>query len=227
MKNVPTWDELFKDEINRHGGIEPHVHDMTKLMKQEFKMNKLKVWDVGCGAGRHTVFFARYGFDTYATDISENGINLTKEWLQKENVTAKLKLSKLSEYPWKNIKFHGIIAWNVLQHATIKEFSKNLEILKDSLLPGGFILLSLLTTTSQDCGMGKKIEKNTFEHTEGIEIGVVHHYFDKEEMLNFFKGWEFKIFIERVDNIDIAVFKRLPFPHRNAHFIVCAQKIKH
>ena len=221
---MPNWNELFKSEVNRHGGIEPHVHDMARLMKMRFKEENLRVWDVGCGAGRHTVFFARYGFDTHATDISENGINLTKKWLAKENVTAKFKLANLHKDIWKDVKFHGIVAWNVLQHSTISEFSKNLEILKNALLPGGFILLSLLTTTSQDCGMGKKIEKNTFEHTEGLEIGVVHNYFDKQEMLDFFKGWEFKIFIERVDNIDIAVFKRLPFPHRNAHFIVCAQK---
>ena len=221
---MPVWDELFKNEKFRRGGTVPEVFDLAFLMKSEFSEKNLRVWDVGCGAGRHTVFFARNGFDTYATDISENGINLTNEWLRKEGCNAKLKLAEVINNPWNDVKFHGILSWNVLQHMNIEEFSKNIEILKDYLLPKGFILLSLISTKAQDCGMGEMVEKNSYRHTEGIEKGVIHHYFEKDELKSFFKGWKFKIFIEVIQDMEVAVFKRMSFPFRNGHFIVCAQK---
>ena len=221
---MPVWDELFKNEKYRRGGTIPEVFDLAYLIKKEFKGKNLRVWDVGCGAGRHTVFFARNGFDIHATDISPNGISLTKEWLKKEGCEAKIKLANVLENPWKDTKFHGILSWNVLQHMTVKEFSENLTFLKNSLLPNGLILLSLISTKAQDCGMGEMVEKNSFRHTEGIEKGVIHHYFEKEELKSFFKGWKFKIFMEVIQDMDAAVFNRISFPFRNGHLIVCVQK---
>ncbi|NHI90933.1 MAG: class I SAM-dependent methyltransferase [Candidatus Lokiarchaeota archaeon] len=221
---MPTWDEIFKQGKYIRGGTSEYVYDFAYIIKDEFKDEDLKIWDVGCGAGRHTVFFARYGFNTYATDISENGIKLTKKWLDKENVSTHLKVADVTESPWRDIKFHGILSWNVLQHMSIKDFSKRIEILKASIIPNGLILLSLISNKAQDYGMGEKIEKNSFIHTEGLEKGVIHHYFEEDELKTYFKGWKLRIFIEKIEHIEIAIHKRLQFPLRNAHFIICAQK---
>ncbi len=221
---MPTWEEIFTEGKYIRGGTSKNVYDFSYLIKNEFKDENIKIWDIGCGAGRHTVFFARYGFDTYATDISNKAIELTKGWLDKENSLAHLKVADITDQPWNDIKFHGILAWNVLQHMEIKDFSKRMDILKHSLLPKGFILLSLISIKAQDCGNGDFIEKNTYRHTEGLEKGVIHHYFEEKELKNYFKGWKFRIFIHQIEHIEIEVHKRMDFPLRNAHYIVCAQK---
>ena len=193
---MPTWDEIFKEGKYIRGGTSKHVYDFSYLIYNEFKEKNLRIWDVGCGAGRHTVFFARNGFDIHATDISENAIKLTTSWLAKENTSARLKVADITDTPWKDVRFHGILSWNVLQHMTSNEFAKRIEILKDALIPRGFILLSLISSKAQDCGMGEEIEKNSYRHTEGLEKGVIHHYFEEDELKSYFKGWTLKIFIE-------------------------------
>ena len=97
---MPTWEEIFTEGKYIRGGTSKHVYDFSYLIKNEFKDKNLKIWDVGCGAGRHTVFFARHGFQTFATDISNKAIELTTKWLEKENTSAKLKLSYIPEKPF-------------------------------------------------------------------------------------------------------------------------------
>ena len=38
--------------------------------------------DLGCGLGRHSVFFAKKGFHTSAFDLSREAVEQTKKWAQ-------------------------------------------------------------------------------------------------------------------------------------------------
>ena len=55
---------------------------------QKLKQNKpnIKVLDVGCGGGRHSIQLAKMGFEVYGIDFSEYAIRVAKENAQKENV---------------------------------------------------------------------------------------------------------------------------------------------
>lgn len=46
--------------------------------------------DLGCGNGRHVVALSKLRFDTIGFDISQSGLNLTRNWLQKVNCQAGL-----------------------------------------------------------------------------------------------------------------------------------------
>ncbi len=54
-------------------------------MKSE---NVKKVLDIGFGLGRHLVFFAKEGFDTYGIEITQSGFDHCKEWLEVEGLDA-------------------------------------------------------------------------------------------------------------------------------------------
>ena len=43
-----------------------------------------RVLDLGCGAGRHLVFLARQGFETYGTDVDPYGLARARSWLEQE-----------------------------------------------------------------------------------------------------------------------------------------------
>ena len=50
-----------------------------------------RVLDLGCGSGRHVVYFARNRFSVYGLDSSPEGIKMTRAWLRKEGLRELFK----------------------------------------------------------------------------------------------------------------------------------------
>jgi len=48
--------------------------EMPKIEQKALRLSKGKVLDVGCGAGSHSLYLQKKGFDVTAIDISENAI---------------------------------------------------------------------------------------------------------------------------------------------------------
>ena len=72
--------------------------------------------DLGCGLGRHTVLFASNGFDTYGFDISSDGLNKTKEWLDSLGLNANLVEGDMLSLPYTDESFDSILCRNVISH---------------------------------------------------------------------------------------------------------------
>src|SRR5690349_1934076 len=51
-----------------------------------------KVLDLGCGIGRHIVFFEKLGINTYGVDLSQEAVTVAKQWLEKENIDSEERL---------------------------------------------------------------------------------------------------------------------------------------
>lgn len=54
---------------------------------------------------------AQMGHKVYGSDVEENGIIHAKEWLRNNDLNAELKVSDMTNYPFDNIKFHGVVSW--------------------------------------------------------------------------------------------------------------------
>ncbi|MHA2176081.1 MAG: class I SAM-dependent methyltransferase [Candidatus Hodarchaeales archaeon] len=58
------------------------------VMRLAYSLGKdsdIKIYDLGCGVGRHTIYFALLGYQVSASDISEEAVKETKEWLITKN----------------------------------------------------------------------------------------------------------------------------------------------
>lgn len=44
--------------------------------------------DIGCGEGRNSIFFARFGYSVEAFDLSSEGVRKTREWADRLNITV-------------------------------------------------------------------------------------------------------------------------------------------
>ena len=63
---------------------------------------------------------------------------------------------------------------------------------------------------------GKEIEKNTFLHEKAEDSGVLHHYFDRDEIEQVFCDWTPLILAEQVldyINVENEFWKMNPFPY--------------
>src|SRR4030042_3269979 len=116
------WDKIFK----WHGGIfmKPQ-EDMTKILKLVKKKGVRKVLDLGCGSGRHTVYLAKYGFDVYGVDIAPKGIKMTRDWLRREKLKAKLIIGDIyKKLPYEDNFFDAVISTQTLHHNRIGNIRK-------------------------------------------------------------------------------------------------------
>ena len=78
---MKQWNEIFK----KHGKVFYKPEEDIARIAKYFKKHKIKgVLDLGCGTGRHIIYFVKKSFNVYGFDISEEGVKATKEWLRKE-----------------------------------------------------------------------------------------------------------------------------------------------
>jgi SAM-dependent methyltransferase len=195
---VPTWDELFKDERFRASAPEAELFKFLSILRSRFADRPLYVWDLGCGAGRHTAALAEAGNETFASDCSPRAVQLTQELLQSRGLQAKVALGDMAVSPWPEQFFHGIFSWDVIHHNRLAAIRETMAMIHRSLLPGGLFIGTFLSDKAGNYGQGTALEPGTFVMDDGPESGVPHHFFDEAGIRKLFKDWELLILAEEI-----------------------------
>lgn len=193
-----SWDELYSNKD--FGGVwypdEGVVRFTARYIQQrkgidsyDVKKDIKNVLDVGCGNGRHVVFFTEQGFDTYGMDISKYAIKIGDAWLAKKGLNANLTVGDAEKLSYDNQFFDVIVSCDVLDHISFSKCRKVMDEIKRVCKIGGYIYITLRSTHDSEFGKGKKAGHNTFVLQEGHEKGMVQHYFDSDEIINLFQGF--------------------------------------
>ena len=181
---MPTWNELFTQEEFRWKN--PH-EQVVALMPTLRERGARRVLDLGYGAGRHTVYLAREGFEVCGFDIAENGLAHTRAWLARENLSVELKQGDIAQIPYPDEFFDAVIGIYVIYHKTYTEMQSVVAEIHRVLKRGGSALVSLQSKRGWRYRHGKEIEPNTFILDVGGDAGVPHHYSDLAEIENLFE----------------------------------------
>ncbi|MFX1517912.1 MAG: class I SAM-dependent methyltransferase [Promethearchaeota archaeon] len=185
---MEAWDDSWKTEEGRAHWLDPDPFIVSKILK--FKREGVrKVLDLGSGVGRHTILFAKEGFDVYGMDPSPSGFKYTLKWIERENLSPQLILGEMSQLPFINGSFDLIVAWNVIYHGTVEIIKKTVNEIVRCLKNNGYLLHTLISTKHKKFGRGKEIEKYTYVIEEEEEKNHPHHYFNEEEINNVFNGF--------------------------------------
>lgn len=65
---MPTWNDLYLEKNNIPVIPQVEVYRFVKKLENQFVGTRLTIWDLCCGAGRHTVFLSKLGFNVYGSD---------------------------------------------------------------------------------------------------------------------------------------------------------------
>lgn len=179
-----TWEEIHK---NRGWGKYPSETVIRFVARNYYKIvprSSVRILDFGCGGGAHTWYLAKEGFDTYAFDGSESAINNTKIYLEKEGLSADLRVLDGINIDYDNEYFDAVID-NVCIYANTLENIKAMyreayRVLKQE----GRIFTSVFASETLGYGTGELLEMNTYRNiTEGKLAGRgIVHFFDNEEI---------------------------------------------
>lgn len=180
--------------LQRREGID--LYSIRKKIKS--------VLDVGCGNGRHVVFFAEQGFNAYGTDISKMAIEVGNAWLAKKELKANLKVIDVEKLPYDTEFFDVVISCEVLDHIPFSKVKKVMDEIRRVCAPGGYIYITLRSTEDSEFGRGKKVGHNTFVLQEGYEKGIIQHYFDFDEIRELFgnlKIFDIELYEQKIPDI--------------------------
>ena len=197
---MKQWDKIFK----KNGKVFTKIHEDLPRIAKIFKEQKVKrVLDLGSGSGRHLVYLAKHGFASYGFDISEEGIEITKEWLKAEGLAADLKVGSFyDKLPYPDNFFDAVISTSAIHHAKITSIRKAIYEIERVLRPNGLIFLVVRRRRFRNWTKNRVVEKygkqkvnyrviadRTYVPTEGGEKDLPHYLFNRallrQELRNF------------------------------------------
>jgi len=185
---LTEWNKILLEEWYSQEEPDEIVINFAKLLKN--KKLKMRVLDLGCGAGRHEVFMAKQGFEAHGTDISETGLKLTKQRLERQNSEVYLVKCDMKALPYVDSCFDAVVSLHTIYHQKFKGLQKTVSEIHRILRKRGLILINFLSKRTYSYGKGAEVEEDTFIEQEGVEEGVLHHFTDKEEIDNLFKNFK-------------------------------------
>lgn len=163
-----------------------------------------KFLDLGCGLGRHSIYFAKKGFEVNSVDLSDYGINHLKKWAKEEKLNIDMSVCDMLNLPYDNDTFDCMIAYNVIYHTDTEGFIRALKEITRVLKSKGELFLTLIskdTWSYQRADQYKRIDNNTILRNEHeTEMDVPHFYVDIEDIKKLFVDFDFvKIPVEQAE----------------------------
>lgn len=108
------------DQWNAGGGPQYPRDEVVRFLFRRYGKEKethrgVRVLDLGCGGGVHTLLLAESGFDTVACDISAEGVKLTERRLAVKNLRADLFVSSIEELDLPSVSLDAVLSVGVLE----------------------------------------------------------------------------------------------------------------
>lgn len=188
------WDSIFTDQ-----------KFCTTIAPRRFVQRQMKdcppesgpVLDLGCGYGRHLIYFAGQGYDVYGLDISPIALLETRRNLEAHHLIARLAQANMWEIPFRAINFAAVLCVNVINHGTPAQIEKCVAGVADCLKPSGLFVLTTLTPNDFKAS-GEQLGPNTFVCDRGPEKGVLHTFYDLDSAKSLLSPW---FTVERAETV--------------------------
>ena len=155
--------------------------------------HETKILDFGCGAGAHTWYLAREGFDVYAFDGSPYAIENARENLAKENLKADLNVMDGLEAVYTEDFFNAVIDSVCICNNRVGDIKQMYGNIYNMLVPGGKLLTTCFTPKTFGYATGDLIEPGTYANIkEGPLSEMSVHFFEEDELRKLLENVGFK-----------------------------------
>lgn len=174
--------------------------------------NVSKILDLGCGTGRHTVYFAQEGFEVYGFDFSSYAVQRAKKRLKKKGLSAHLTvLDMRRDFPYKDEVFDAIVTIRVIHHARLRVIKKSIAEITRTLKKDGYFYADVPSRPRilQDENLKQKIvEPGTRIPLGGPEKGILHHDFTEGEVYRVLRDFEIQEIRKKDSHFHILARKK-------------------
>lgn len=187
MINSKEWDW---NAVEREAWLTPSEESYYYAEKWR-RENRRRLLDLGCGLGRHSIFFSEKGFDVSACDLSECGVEHLRSWQKENGVSFPTAVCDMKKLPYEDGSFDCIYAYHVLSHADTEGFKQTLSEVHRVLRAGGEIFFDLCSKDSWSFTRSgyPRIDENSLRFVGGIEDGIPHFFVDREDIDKLMDGF--------------------------------------
>ncbi len=143
--NKSIYDNSWEATYNQGKMLNKYPFDLlVSLVFRQFgniqDKSKIKVLDIGCGAGNNSWFFAKEGFNITGIDISEEAIKFAQSRFKNEKLSGKFIQKNFSDIGSLQSKFDLIIDREALYTQDYKELAAIFSEINNSLSPNGIFV---------------------------------------------------------------------------------------
>lgn len=185
---LTEWDRILREEWYSQERPDEIMLEFAASLKKKNKTSQ--ILDLGCGAGRHLLHMARLGFEAHGADLSETGLNMTKQRLEKQKLESHLVKCSMVMLPYVDSCFDAVVCLHAIYHQKLGAIQTTLSEIHRILKNEGSLLMNFLSKGTHSYGEGEEIEKDTFVKQEGAEKGVLHYFADREEINRLFRDFK-------------------------------------
>jgi SAM-dependent methyltransferase len=190
------WDRVYSEQFMTNWyPNEDIIRFCARLIQKKLTHDRVqvkkrvdRVLDLGCGNGRHAIYFAREGIRASGIDVSTQAIEWARDWANREGLDIDFRVAGIEELPYEDGTFDAVVSHGVLDHVPMKTARKAAEEVKRVLRPGGLFYCDLRCADDFEYGVGEQVEPNTFVVNAGYEKGLVQHFFTAEDTRLLFDG---------------------------------------
>ena len=144
-----------------------------------------RVLDLGCGDGRHLVYFARLGYEMHGLDLAPTALELSRAWLDREGLSADLRCGAMTRLPWDDGHFDAVVCIKAINHQDARGTRETFADVRRVLRTGGlFLCTTPKHPPSPDWKGGNvvRVEPQTYVPLGGHEAGIRHHFLTEEDV---------------------------------------------
>lgn len=186
-----SWDW---DYINDPEWEEP-AQEIYPIIKRWRSKGYKKILDLGCGVGRHSILLAENGFDVYACDLSQQGIDRLNKIIDKNKLKIKTEVSNMLDIPYDSECFDAVVAFRSIYHTDDEGIKRTINNINEVLKTGGEALITFNSKNSWSFKNSDNfVSANSIMKTSGQESGIPHFYADKKDIEDLLKNFEIKKF---------------------------------
>lgn len=191
-----AWDQVYsRNFMTMWYPHEDIIRFCSRLIQKQLTHDRYdvkrkveSVLDLGCGNGRHAMYFARQGLKAAGIDVSEQAIEWAKDWARRESLEIDFRVADIERLPFADQSFDVVVSHGVLDHVTMTT-ARNAAIEVNRVLRrNGLFYCDLRSTEDFEYGAGEPAGTNTFVVSEGYERGLVQHFFSQAETEELFDG---------------------------------------
>lgn len=211
------WNELYKKGFRGRYPNEDVIRFINRNFPNREERKSIKILDWGCGTGRHVIYLAKEGFNSYGIEIANFGIDLIRIWLKQEGLNADLRKVDGVVLPFPDRYFDAVIDCASIQHNKLEEIRKIILEIYRVLKKGGKVFSYCKCKEDSLYGKGREIEEDTFYYEIETETPTIIYFFTKEKI---------QLLWAKFENIEIEYTERTikNMTEKGAHFVVTMTK---
>ena len=147
--------------------------------------------DFGAGIGRHSLLFAKNGFDVTAFDFSKEGLDKIENFADQLNLEIDLVNGNMNRLPFASQSFDFVVAYNSIYHTDYEGLIRTIYEIRRVLKANGEAFVTMLSKNDKSFidGSGSLIAENTLMKKEEDGSILPHFFVDEEYIYKLFKSF--------------------------------------